>query len=223
MEKGKLILASSPPSRKDKIVGVFFSLFSIFLITGVILMLILNPESTYAPQTMYLVSNIIVIIVGIFAFFAFPYYFWRTRFKIYENGITIPYSNFLNWLFHNNSGEGRFITYSQVLGYLTVQDFENMDYKKWKKKGKDGIFLVYWDDIKKKIKFALYGENLNDINNLKKMLEKAYVQKLPKICPNCGKKLYGMDYLAGECLKCHYKLFEIPPSKGEKTLNQREG
>ena len=211
MEKGKLIRVSSPPPRGRVSVGLFYFYGLIFFVTGVILMIIYPT-----PFPKYWTGNIILTIVTIFGIIYLPYYYWGQGFRIYERGVTLPYSNFFNW-YHGYKKEGRFLPYWKILGYSTVLEDSEKLKRKWRKAERDGAFVVYWDDKKNRIRFTMYGVNEEDIKILKELFRKNGVPKLPKVCPNCGRKLVGWDYLRGECLKCHYKLFEVPPKeRGEQ-------
>ena len=214
MKKGKPIAKSSSPSKARIGIGFFFFIISVFAITAIIIDWMkypLTPPTEDMSITYYLTAHVVLILALIVEMVVAPYYAWGLGFNIYENGLTVPYSNFFNWIFHKNRKEGQFIPYSEILGYIGNEDLEDAKtHEKYLRKGKDAIMIFYWDRKRRKIRMTMYGENAKDVRILKDMFKRKGVKKLPRTCPNCGKKMYGMDYLAGECLKCHYKIFEIP-------------
>ncbi len=218
MEKGKLIRVSSPPPQGRMIIGLYFFNFSIFFIAYVLIYWYSHPVILSNGKDVYniMIGRIITIIAAFFGAIYLPFYYWGQGFRIYERGVTLPYSNFFNW-YHGYKKEGRFLPYWKILGYSTVLEDSEKLKRKWRKAERDGAFVVYWDDKKNRIRFTMYGVNEEDIKILKEQFRKNGVPKLPKVCPNCGRKLVGWDYLRGECLKCHHRLFEVPPRR-EKTL-----
>ena len=215
--RGKLIAKT----QKTKILRplLYFSLMTATFIT-VLLAWILYPVPQ-ANQNIGLIEYESGYIFTAFAAIGGMIYFLRTTywhtFSVYENGVTLPYPALSNFLFFRNEREGDFLPYKYILGYLGIEDFKGgeKEHKKWLKKGKDALFIFYWNRKKKKIKMEIFSSDSEVIKVMREMLKRWSIKKLPRVCPNCGKKLYGLDYLHGECLKCHYKLFEIPREGGK--------
>ncbi len=223
MEKGKLIAKSSPTSLKSKIPSVF--MFSLMIFGGIVFTYAwfaypIPSNLSFSEKLYHIIARLTLIFASFLGSLVTPYYAWGLGFNIYENGLTVPYSNFFNWIFHKNRKEGQFIPYSEILGYIGNEDLEDAKtHEKYLRKGKDAIMIFYWDRKRRKIRMTMYGENAEDVRILKDMFKRKGVKKLPRTCPNCGKKLLGFDFLENECRKCHYKIFEIPKnfSNEEKT------
>ncbi len=215
MEKGKLIRVSSPPPQGRVAVGLFYFYGLIFFLTTFIIdwtCHLFSPPHGLDMST-YIIMRIIGILAIIFGTIYTPFYYWGQGFRIYERGVTLPYSNFFNW-YHGYKKEGRFLPYWKILGYSTVlEDSRKLNKRKWKKAGRDGAFVIYWDDKRRKIRFTMYGVNAEDIKTMKEQFQKNGVPKLPSRCPACGKELLGLDYLNNQCLRCHHRLFEVPPKE----------
>ena len=214
MEKGKLIASSSRPSKARICIGFFFLIVSVFALTAIILDWMkypLTPPTEDMSVSYYFIGHIVLILALIVEIVVAPYYAWGFGFNIYENGVTLPYSNLFNWILHNNRKEVQFIPYSDILGYIGNEDLENAEtHEKYLKKGKDAIMIFYWERKRKKIRMTMYGENAKDVIILKEMFKRKGIEKLPKTCPNCGKELLGFDFLKNECGRCHHKIFDLP-------------
>ena len=209
MDTGKLIYESSPESKLSRIVGMLF--FFVF-VAGFFAAVFATILYSTPPNTSWIGYHWpdLLISGGILSgAFLVPPTFYGQRYVVYENGITLPVSFFYN-LFWGNK-EGDFVPYHLIMGY--DKDFDDPNGTKKKKKG--AITIYFWDNKKKKIMMAMFGQYLKDVEIVEKNLLENGVKPVPKTCPNCGKKLLGFDYLNAKCLKCETEVFDMSGIHGE--------
>ncbi len=208
--KGKLIYESSPASKPSRIAGIlfFFVFFAGFF--AAVFAIIFYPTPASASWLGYHWPDILISGGILSGAFLVPPTFFGMRCLLYENGITLPVSLFYN-IFRRNK-EGRFLPYGLIMGY--DKDFDDPESEKKNKRGAISIF--YWDNMKKGIRMALFGQNLKDVEVVEENFLKNGVKPVPQACPNCGKKLLGFDYLKGKCQKCRTEIFDMSVIKEEE-------
>ncbi len=209
MGKGRLILISHAPSKIRVILSsaVFIFAFGVAMpifFHGLITRLIAPGNYNLRAIESYLV----LILLTVVFVFAMGISLMQNSYRVYENGLTLMYPNFLNWLFHNNKKEGKFVRWEQMLGYVRLKSDEER--AREKKDDGDVVTVFYWNYERFAISMEMFGEDLKDVDVVERELIKHGVRPAPRMCPGCGKKLLGFDYLYNRCENCRTEIFKLP-------------
>ena len=213
--KGKLILISHPPSK----IRVILSFALLAFIMGVAVPVYIWAFLTTPGVVRFSLSRTIAylgsIVVSMLIAFVIGVSMMQYGYRVYENGLTVMYPTFLNWLFHRNKKEGKFVRWEQMLGYIR-DDGGDRKLRKLKQKGLDTIVLFYWNYEDLAIRMEMFGENMSDVDVVERELKRHGVREAPMRCPRCGKELLGFDYLYNRCETCGTEIFKLP--EGAKIM-----
>ena len=214
--KGKLILISHPPSKIRVILSFAVFIFAFGVVMPISIHGLISRLTVPGYYDLKAVESYLLLIPLLVVFvLAMGVSMMQYTYRVYENGLTVMYPTFLNWLFHKNRKEGKFVRWEQMLGYIR-DDGGDRKLRKLKQKGLDTIVLFYWNYENLAIRMEMFGENMKDVDVVERELIKHGVREVPQRCPRCGKELLGFDYLYNRCERCRTEIFKLP--EGAKIM-----